>query len=288
MQQKSKILILGASGMLGNALLRFFVHAGRYTALGAVRSMRARNLLPAALHENIVCASDAQDPDGLLQLLARTRPDAVVNCIGLVKQFSESEDPLAAIPINSLLPHRLLRLCRLTGTRLVQISTDCVFAGTKGMYTEEDPPDAVDVYGRSKLLGEVDGPGAVTLRTSVVGPELDSAHGLLCWFLSQKQRVRGFKRAIFSGLTTLELARVIHDHVLPRAEVQGIYHVSAEPISKYDLLRLFAEVYEFPIVIDADHKMIVDRSLDSTRFRTLTGYQPPAWPQLVRSMRAFG
>jgi dTDP-4-dehydrorhamnose reductase len=156
------------------------------------------------------------------------------------------------------------------------------------MYREGDFADANDLYGRSKFLGEVDGPQAVTLRTSIIGPELNSAHGLLGWFLSQRGRVRGFTRAVFSGLPTVELARVIRDFVIPREDLRGVYHVSSAPITKYELLTIIAEVYAHSVNIEPDDALVIDRSLDSGRFRRLTGYDCPAWPELVRSMHEFG
>jgi len=284
----STVLVLGASGMLGNAMLRLFAQSEGCAVWGSARSAASLRVLPAALRERIVTGVDVENGDSLARLLERTRPDVLVNCVGLVKQLAESDDPLQTIPINSLLPHRLAQLCALSGTRLVHVSTDCVFSGDKGLYREDDPADAQDLYGRSKHLGEVDYPHAVTLRTSIIGHELASAHGLVGWFLAQNGTVRGFTRAVFSGLPTVELARVVRDHVLPHAELHGLYHVSAAPISKYELLRLVAEVYGKQIDISPDDKLVIDRSLDSRRFRQATGYAPPSWPDLVRSMHAFG
>jgi dTDP-4-dehydrorhamnose reductase len=288
MGKKLTVLVLGASGMLGNAVLRFFAQSPGYSVVGSVRSPSAMCLLPKALHSHIICGVDVDNVDSLLQLFDRARPDVVINCIGLVKQLAVGYDPLAAIPINSLLPHRLVRLCKVTEARLVHVSTDCVFGGTKGMYREDDIADANDLYGRSKFLGEVDDPQAVTLRTSIIGPELNSAHGLVSWFLSQRGSVKGFRRAIFSGLPTVELARVMRDFVVPKADLHGMYHVSALPINKHELLSLIASVYGISIDIAPDDALVIDRSLDSTRFRRLTGYDPPAWPELVHAMHDFG
>jgi dTDP-4-dehydrorhamnose reductase len=286
--RNTKVLVLGATGMLGNAVLRFLAQSDGIQAHGSARSVSALRLLPAALHDRLVVGVDIENQDQLTALLAKIRPDVVINCIGLVKQLAEADDPLAAIPINALLPHRLARLCDVAGARLIHMSTDCVFAGTKGMYREEDPSDAEDLYGRSKYLGEVDYPHAVTLRTSIIGHELNSAHGLVGWFLAQQGGVKGFTHAIFSGLPTVELARVMRDFVIPRPELHGLYHVSAEPINKYELLKLVAQVYGKSIEITPDDKLSIDRSLDSTRFRSLTGYVPPTWPELVRAMHQFG
>lgn len=283
----TRVLVLGASGMLGNAVLRLFAHSRNYQAFGSVRSARTLRLLDANLREHVITDVNAEDSDSLMQLFSDASPEVVINCVGLVKQLAEANDPLAALPTNSLLPHRLARLCGVAGARFVHISTDCVFSGTKGMYTEADPADATDLYGRSKLLGEVDYPHAITLRTSIIGHELEGARSLVGWFLAQERKVRGFRRAIFSGLPTVELARVIRDRVLPHPELHGLYHVSAEPINKYELLKLVAEAYGKRIEIQPDDGLVIDRSLDSSRFREATGFSPKPWPELVAAMRHF-
>jgi dTDP-4-dehydrorhamnose reductase len=285
---ESKVLVLGATGMLGNAVLRLFAHSPGYTVVGSVRSSDATRLLPEALRSRIVAGVDIHDTNGLLRLFEQATPDIVINCIGVVKQLAEVDDPLVTIPVNSLLPHRLLRLCRVARARLIHVSTDCVFDGAKGMYRETDAPNANDLYGRSKYLGEVVDVRAITLRTSIIGPELNSAHGLVSWFLAQRTVVKGFTKAVFSGLPTVELARVMRDFVIPRADLSGLYHVSADPISKHDLLALVADTYSKAINIVPDDGPVIDRSLDSSRFREHTGYDPPKWPALVRSMHEFG
>jgi dTDP-4-dehydrorhamnose reductase len=282
-----KLLVLGASGMLGNAVLRLFAASPGFEVRGA-----ARSAVPAGasdiLRERVVTGIDVESPDALVRIFAEVRPDVVINCVGLVKQLAEANDPLRAVAINALLPHRLARLCEAAGARLIHVSTDCVFTGERGNYTESDPADAQDLYGRSKHLGEVDYPHAITLRTSIIGHELAGAHGLVGWFLAQPGSVRGFTRAIFSGLPTVELARVVRDFVIPRPELHGVYHVSAAPIAKYDLLRLVGEAYSQRREIVPDANLRIDRSLDSTRFRAATGYVAPAWTDLVRAMREFG
>lgn len=285
--RKAKVLVLGATGMLGNAVLRLFAQSAAYETVGSARSSSALNLLPAELSGRVITGVDVENMDSLISLFTKVRPDVVINCIGLVKQLAEADDPLAAIPINALLPHRLARLCGVAGARLVHMSTDCVFSGAKGMYTEADESDAKDLYGRSKYLGEVDCPHAITLRTSIIGHELNGAHSLVGWLLAQHGSVRGFRRAIFSGLPTVELARVIRDHVLPHPELHGLYHVSEEPINKFDLLTLIADTYGKTINISADDNLVIDRSLDSSRFKLATGYQSQPWPELVRRMCEF-
>lgn len=281
-----KILVLGASGMLGNAILRVMSAQEAWSVFGTVRGADPA-LHAAAPRAVLIPDVHADQPDSLLAAFAQARPDVVINCVGLVKQLSNAEDPLVAVPINTLLPHRLARMCQVAGARLVHISTDCVFSGKQGNYTEFDLADAQDVYGRSKLLGEVDYPHAVTLRTSIIGHELRSAHGLIDWFLSQQAGVKGYTEAVFSGLPTCELARVVRDFVIPHASLRGVYQVAAEPISKHDLLQIVNREYGKNLQIEPDNQVKINRSLDASRFREATGYVAPAWPDLIAQMREF-
>lgn len=280
-----RILVLGASGMLGNAVLKVMAARRDWTIYGSLRT--ANPVLQASVPSvKLVCGVNADQIDSLVSVFSFSRPEVVVNCLGLVKQLAQAEDPLEAIPINSLLPHRLARLCELSGARLIHVSTDCVFTGTKGRYLESDVPDTEDVYGRTKLLGEVEYQNAITLRTSIIGHELSSAHGLVEWFLAQEGPVKGYSRAIFSGLTTYELARVMRDFVIPNTGIHGIYHVAAKPISKYDLLQLINSEYEKGLSIESDNKLNIDRSLDASKFRNATGYIAPEWSDMIKKMRA--
>jgi len=280
------VLVLGASGMLGNAAVRVLAQDAQCEVYGSVRSAGAIAHFPPPLQQRIVAGVDVNSDD-LSAIIARLRPTVVVNCVGVVKQLAEANDPLIALPLNAELPHRLARLCEATGARLIQISTDCVFDGRRGGYSESDTPDATDLYGRSKLLGEVDYPNAVTLRTSLIGHELASHHGLLDWFLSQQHSIRGFTRAVFSGLTTVELVGVIARHVIPNEGLRGVYHLSGEPISKYELLSLVADIYGKAIEIVPCDEPVIDRTLKAERFRAATGYAPPDWKTLIRDLKAF-
>ena len=282
---KRKILIVGATGMLGHAVFRYFSAKPGYETFGTVRSSRSRRHFQAFPKEQILDSVDVENFDNLVTALSKVRPDVVVNCVGVIKQLASSKDPLTVLPINSLLPHRLARLCAATGARLIHVSTDCVFSGKKGSYVENDFPDAEDLYGRSKYLGEVDYPNAITLRTSIIGHELESQLSLVDWFLSQSGSVKGYRKAVFSGLPTIEIARVIDEFVIPHSELRGLYHLSVDPISKYDLLKLVSQVYEKKIEIHQDDQVQIDRSLDSSRFRTATGFRPRPWPELVRAMK---
>jgi dTDP-4-dehydrorhamnose reductase len=221
--------------------------------------------------------------DSLIRALAETRPQVVINCIGVVKQSVLAKDPFTSIYVNSLLPHRLALACKAIGARLIHISTDCIFDGARGHYREDDPASAVDLYGRSKALGELTSDGCLTIRTSIIGHELRGKLGLVEWFLAQEKGVRGFTRAIFSGFPTVTLARIMRDYLLEDA-LTGLYHVAAAPISKYDLLQLIGKQYGKKIEITPDDGVKVDRSLDSSSFRKITGHSPPPWPELVSAM----
>lgn len=281
-----RVLVLGASGMLGSAAFRGFADTPGIEAFATVRGDGVRRQFATPLQANLISGVDVLDTDVLLSVVAQVRPEIVVNCVGVVKQLSAAKDPLVTLPLNALFPHRLARVTALAGARLVHISTDCVFCGTIGNYTEASTPDADDLYGRSKLLGEVDYPHAITLRTSIIGRELGTRNGLVEWFLGAEGPVRGFSRAIFSGLPTDELVDVIARHVLPHPELSGVWHVSTAPINKHDLLLLLRDAYGRTTEIEPDPTLVLDRSLDSSRFRAATGYIPPSWPTLVQSMRA--
>lgn len=284
-----RILVLGASGMLGHTTYRVLAEDPTLEITGTLRSSRYQKFLPSQPNCHVIAGVDVESTDQLVTAFAAARPDVVVNCIGVIKQLEAAEDPLVTVPINSILPHRLANIAAAVGARLVHISTDCVFTGAKGNYLESDRPDAIDLYGRTKLLGEVDRPNAITLRTSIIGPELENgANGLVGWFLSQSGRVKGYRKAIFSGFPTVTLARIIRDKVLPRSDLHGVYHVSADAIDKFTLLNLVRDAYGKDIEIEPHDKVEIDRSLNSDRFRAAVGYAPPKWPELVREMHAFG
>jgi len=279
------ILILGASGMLGNALLRILSLRPEFDVFATARgSTSLDRWFPSCLMSRIHLGVNADNFDSILIAFGDIRPAVVINCIGVIKQLATAKDPLVTIPTNTLFPHRLALACKASGSKLIHISTDCVFSGSRGMYTEEDVSDAEDLYGRSKYLGEVGYPHCVTLRTSIIGHELGTSYSLVDWFLSQEGKVRGFTKAIYTGFPTVEMARIIADYVIPNESLNGLYQVSSEPISKYDLLKLIAQTYGKQIEIEPFDDFHCDRSLDSLRFRQATGYIPPSWPQLVNDM----
>ena len=281
-----KVLVLGANGMLGNAMFRILSEMSQWEVFGTVRSAAVAQLLPPQRAAQLIAGCDVADDGALDGVFARLHPDVVINCISLPRHSSSSGDPLLAIPIYSLLPHRLAGMCRLVGARLVHMSTDGVFSGAKGGYSEDDTPDARDLYGVAKHLGEVNYPHAITLRTSIIGHALRDAHGLIDWFLAQSGSCSGYTRSVFSGLPNVTIARLIRDVVIPRPDLCGLFHVAARPVSKYALLRLVADTYGKSIDIVKDDSSVIDRSLNSKRFEAATGYVAPEWPALVADMHA--
>ncbi len=280
-----KVLILGASGMLGHKLWQ--AASEHFDLYATVRQAPATYARYGLFDTARLCGGvSAQDFDSVIWALATVRPDVTINCIGIVKQAAAAQDPVTSIAINALFPHRLAHLCRAAGSRLIHISTDCVFSGRRGNYVEDDISDAEDLYGRTKFLGEVSADNCLTLRTSIIGRELESSSGLVEWFLGQEgRRVRGYKRAVFSGFTTLALSDIIVQLIAEQPELHGLWQVAAEPINKYDLLSLVNDAYDTNISIESDETVAVDRSLNADRFRQRTGIIPPTWAEMIGRMR---
>lgn len=279
-----RVLILGGSGMIGHRL--WLACRERFDTVVALHGSMmgqpwARLFDPA----RVLQAVDLTDDASIGAALLPARPDAVVNAAGLVKQRPTGQDAVAAITVNALLPHRLAALCAAGGIRLVHLSTDCVFSGRHGKYREDDPADPVDTYGRSKLLGEVAGPGQLTIRKSVVGRELSGRSGLLEWLLASRGgRVRGFTRAVFSGLTTAELATTIARVLEEHPSLEGVWHVAGPVISKHDLLVSLRDELDLAVEIEPEETTIIDRSLDDARFRDATGVRRPTWEHMISAL----
>ena len=281
-----RALVLGAGGMLGHRVWRELTqhmdaYAGLHRMYGDVAPLRWFDR--ASVIEGVDASLDAD----LHRAFSVAMPDVVINAVGIVKQRNDAADAAQAIAINALLPHRLAARCAEAGARLIHVSTDCVFSGARGNYTEQDAPDAQDMYGRSKLLGEVDQPNCLTIRTSMVGREIGSSRGLFEWFLSHRgETVPGFTRARFSGLTTAELARVIRLVIAEHGDLRGVWHVAGEQISKFDLLSIVNDQLGLGTTLVADDSFVCDRTLDATRFMNATGYRPPTWAAMVAELAA--
>jgi len=284
----SKVLILGAKGMLGHTLFKIF--SNKVNSLNVIGTIRDEDVSCFAVRdrENIISKINVLDFSKLTKIIEEIKPDVIINCVGIIKQLKESKDPLLSLEINSLLPHRLAKLCEKLNIRLVCISTDCVFDGEKGYYSEEDRPTPTDLYGRSKLLGEVlYSPNSITLRTSLIGHELFTKNSLLDWFLSQENKANGYTNAVFSGFTTLEFSNILFEKVLPNSQLSGLLHVASNPISKFDLLKKIAEVYKKNIEIMPYKDFYCNRVLISDKFNKLTNYTPPSWESMINNLYDF-
>jgi len=282
-----RLLVLGAGGMLGHKVFQAAVR--RYPLVTGALRERVTDYpvedIPEFQTGKLIEGLDAMDLGSVDILLERLRPDIVVNCIGVIKQRSTGEEALSSITINALLPHRIaIKLAEWDG-RLVHISTDCVFNGLRGSYSEDDVPNAGDLYGRTKLLGEVVGSNALTLRTSIIGRELRSHRSLLDWFLSNdRSRVRGYVNAWWSGVTSNHLADLILSLVENYPDLSGLYQVSSSRMSKFSLLQLLCEAYDLAVAVDPDESVVVDRSLLGTKLENAIGYHCPDWSTLLSQL----
>ncbi len=279
-----RLLILGGSGMLGHQLWRGLhaQHDTWVTLRRPVADFAAHNLFDEA---KAIQFDDITDDTALERALGQAKPEAVINCVGIIKQRDEASDEALTLRVNAEFPHRLAKRSGEAGARLIHFSTDCIFAGTKGNYTESDPSDAADLYGRSKHQGEVADAHSVTLRTSVIGHELGTNLALLDWFLSQRgQAVNGYTKAIYSGFTTLEMARIVDRILTQYTDLSGVWHVASEPISKFGLLQLCREKLGWEGVIEPNDEFVCDRSLNADRFNQATGYTPPSWEAMISEL----
>ena len=276
--------------MLGHKLIQRLAARG-LSVFGTMRSSSspdtsaARVALGAA--QRILYDVDVLQDGPLRAAIETASPDVVVNAVGVIKQIDLAKDPVTSISTNALLPHRAAAFCRERGARLIQFSTDCVFAGRRGPYAENAPTDAEDLYGRSKLLGEVSGPGCLTIRSSIVGRELRGRSSLVEWFLSQRGgHATGFTGALYTGLTTSVMSDLVGKLVVEHPELDGVWHVASEPISKYELLQFVNTHYKLGIALGRDDKFFCDRRLDGGAFRKRTGFNAPSWDTMIAEMRA--
>jgi len=279
-----RVLVLGATGMLGHKLIQVlsWKHAVVGTARGNLSNYTDH---PLFTKMNIIGNTSAENIETIHDAIDSVKPDVVVNCIGIVKQLPAAQDPLESIAINALFPHQLARICRQKNIRLIHVSTDCVFSGRKGHYREDDPSDAEDLYGKTKYLGEVSYPGTLTIRTSIIGRELDSSHGLIEWFMDHEgSTVSGYKNAVFSGLTTQALSEIIDQIITGYPTLDGVYQVASEPISKYSLLVLVKKTYRMKILIEPDETVVNDKSLNPEKFKKQTNIKIPSWEYMIEQM----
>jgi dTDP-4-dehydrorhamnose reductase len=279
-----RLFILGGTGMLGHTLWERLSRRfpDTYTTIRKGIEDYGDDCLYGS--DRVIDHIDVMDFQMLEGAIRGVRPDVILNCIGITKRREEPQNPIPSIVLNAMLPHKLAKLAADVNAKLIHFSTDCVFDGKTGRYSDDAPTNATDLYGRTKALGEVSGNSVLTLRSSFIGKGIQEGTELLEWFLSQKNTVRGFKNAIYTGLTTLELCRVIEKLLLDYPDASGLYNVSSEPVNKFDLLRLVGEKMHRSIEIIPDESFHCDRSLDSERFHRDFGYTPPSWTKMVEEL----
>ena len=276
-----RIIVLGASGMIGSGIYKVLCLDKKLEVFGTIRSQSVDYGLPK---DNLIGNFDVLDENYWREALNEFKPDVVINCIGITKHIETEENRNLSIGLNAIFPHKLVSTCDKLSSRLIHISTDCIFSGREGFYSEKDIPDATDLYGITKKLGEIHSQKHLTLRTSTIGHEINSKNGLLEWFLSQEERCKGFKNAIFSGLTTEELGLILRDKILLNDRIGGVFNLSSEPISKFDLLTLFKKYYSKSILIEEETDYKIDRSLNSNRLKKEINYKSESWEKMIKRM----
>jgi len=267
--------------MLGHQAFRHL--NGRYDVKVTLRG-ELDDYLPSDLftEENTFTNIDACSNKSIEHVIQDFLPDVVLNAIGIIKQRDDAKTYVPSIEINSLLPHKLAYLTKNIGARLIHLSTDCVFSGESGNYSEEDSPDSRDLYGLSKFLGEVKEEHCLTLRTSIIGLELSNKNSLIEWFLAQSGEIKGYNKAVYTGFTTLEFVRLIELVIMKYPKLHGVFHVASNPITKYDLLSMLSKLLgRDDITILPDDEFICNRSLNSSKFNSITGYNAPDWQTML-------
>lgn len=282
-----KVLILGSSGMLGHTLIRYLISRNSLQIGLTLRNDNLIRKFKQIFKADSYYTFDANNMETFESIVSDFTPDLCINCIGIINKKIDLKDNIRNIKINSLLPHYLANICSKYNSRFLHISTDCVFSGERGNYNELDNPDPKDLYGRSKLLGEVIYDNSATIRTSIIGHEYSTKNGLLEWLLNSKIDVEGYKNAIFNGLTTLEFSKIIYKYFILKNNLRGLLHVTSYPISKNDLLLLIKDIYNLQINIVPEFDTKINRSLCGKKFNNISGYKPQRWNTLLEELKSF-
>lgn len=266
--------------MLGFTLFNYLKTKKKLKVFGTIRKKVSKQ-------KNILTKIDIKDFKLLKKRILEISPDMIINCIGIVKSEVKNISKYQVIKINSKLPNYLNKISSKLNFKLVHISTDCVFSGKNKINSEKSVTKPLDLYGKSKLAGEFKSNTNIVIRTSIIGHEIDYKRGLLEWFLKQEGSIFGFSKAFFSGLTTLELSKIIYEKIIFKKDLSGIYHVSGKKINKYNLLKKIRKIYNKKINIKKESKFSINRSLDSTRFISRTGYVKKNWDIMILENKKF-
>ncbi len=282
-----KLLILGGTGMVGHTLIKQL--SAKYEIFSILRErtdLKSSKFFEQVLEKNrCIFIDDINQYNNLSGAIKKISPDIVINCIGVIKQRDDIENILNMIKINSLLPHILNDICHTNNIKLIHLSTDCVFSGNKGNYKESDNPDPTDKYGESKLLGEINEGTSLTIRTSFIGPELFNKKSLFEWIKSQKNtEIDGFENAIYSGLTTLTFAQVIENIIDKHQDLNGVWQISSDSISKFELIKMINQKFNLNIKINRNSSFQCNRSLNSSKFKKETAIKIPSWESIINDL----
>ena len=274
-----KIIILGSNGILGSTLFHYLKNKKNLEVLSISRSKKSNKNINLSNFSNF---------KKLENKIIKNKPNYLINCIGVTKYSNSYNNKKLTNIINTKMPIHLAKFCELNKIFFLHISTDCVFTGKKGNYSENMKKDSIDLYGYSKNKGEIKNKFTTTIRTSFIGPEINSNKSLLNWFLSQKKIVKGYKNAFFSGLTSLELSKIIFTYFLQKnLLLNKIINVGSSRISKFILLNKIKSIFNKEIKIIICPKFKIDRSLNSKKFRKLTGYKTKNWNKMLVELRKF-
>ena len=276
-----KVYIIGVTGMLGSCLFLNFVNNSKFQVKGSLRLKNCKYF--KNYKENIDYNVDIKNLNNLKKKILSFKPDYVINCVGWVKQKNEKKK--TSQYLNSRFPHLLNDFLKVNNIRLIHFSTDCVFSGKKGNYEITDKPDPIDLYGETKLKGEILNKNCLTIRTSIIGHEINAKIGLLEWFLDQKENCLGFEKAYFSGLTTYEIYKFLSKIIISKKKISGLYHLSSKKISKYILLNKIKKIYIKFIKIKKDPSVYIDRSLSKKFSYRIFKYSIPNWDTMIKEMQ---
>ena len=277
-----KVLVFGTTGMLGFTLFTF-LKKKNLKVFGISR--KKKNFA----NKYMIFMKDFNEIN-LKKILSKIKPDFVINCAGMINHKINSGNILETININSYFPHLLANNSIKFNFKLINISTDCIFSGRKGNYHEMSLPDATDIYGITKKIGEVNNQNSINIRTSIIGHELFAKKGLLEWFLKQKKKISGFSNVFFSGLTTLELSKIIWNYFINKNfnyKRQSTIHLSGKKTSKLNLLKIISKIYMKKILIKSVKVKKSDKSLNSSYFKSISNYESPSWEKSIKEMKEF-
>tara|TARA_Y100000591_G_C21829705_1_gene698859 strand:- start:98 stop:958 length:861 start_codon:yes stop_codon:yes gene_type:complete len=280
-----KILILGSTGMMGSTISKILKNDERFEILCSYKSSKKIKIIKLNAKQKIKL--NVNNLNEIKRIINKFEPDYLINCVGLIKQLFNKKNIKKARYLNSILPKKLSKFADKKKFKIIHLSTDCVFSGKRGNYKELDKPDATDFYGISKFKGEVRSKNVLNIRTSIIGHEVNTSYSLLNWFLKQKI-VNGFKKAFFSGLTTLELSKIIINEVILKNKISnGLFHVSGPKISKLNLLKIIKKIYKKNTTINIDYSFKIDRSLNSSKFRKKINLRTKSWPKMIKELKIF-